>query len=71
MKYKSDSEHLSVRELVAVVADLQRNVATKQDVLTLRAATQEGFAIIHATLNKQTAVPGGLDEHPLRVIELS
>ena len=70
MKYKSDSKHLSVRELAAVVADLQRNVATKEDLLALRAAMQEGFAIIQVTLKKQSAVASELDEHPPRVIEL-
>ncbi len=64
MKYKNDSKHLSVGELAAVVADLQRNVATKQDIFTLRAAMEEGLAQIHGVMQDQ------LGEHPLEVIEL-
>ena len=50
MKNKNDSKHLSVGELAAVVADLQRNVATKQDVLTLQAAIEEGLARIQVVM---------------------
>ena len=64
MKNKNVSEHLSVGGLAAVVANFQRNVATKQDVLTLRAAMEEGLARIHVVMQDQ------LGEHPLEVIEL-
>ena len=65
MKNKNNSKHLNAGELAAVVADLQKNVATKQDVLILRAAMEEGLARIHVVMQDR------LGEHPLRVIQLN